>query len=69
VLYVLWYSVCGPFAAHGAQGEEEYPLRWLRGTSEVTSVDKRKMDGARARQKLRSIRVWLRYASLIFYLQ
>jgi hypothetical protein len=25
VLVVLWYSVCGPFVARGAQGEEEYP--------------------------------------------
>jgi hypothetical protein len=22
---ILWYCVCGPFAARGAQGEEEYP--------------------------------------------
>jgi hypothetical protein len=22
---ILWYCVCGPFVAWGAQGEEEYP--------------------------------------------
>jgi hypothetical protein len=22
---ILWYCVCGPFVARGAQGEEEYP--------------------------------------------
>jgi hypothetical protein len=50
VLSVPWYSVRGPFAARGAQGEEEYPQRWLGGTGEVTSVGKREMDGARVGQ-------------------
>jgi hypothetical protein len=38
-LVVLWLGVRGPFVAHGAKGEEEYPWHWLGGTSEVTTVE------------------------------
>jgi hypothetical protein len=41
--------VHGPFAAQRAKGEEEYPYRWLGGTSEVFTVKSGEMDGAQAR--------------------
>ena len=36
-------SMCGPFVARGAKGEEEYPKNWLGGIGEVSSIDKREM--------------------------
>jgi hypothetical protein len=41
--------VCGPFAARGAKGEEEYPQHWLGGTGEVSTVGERELHGARGR--------------------
>jgi hypothetical protein len=55
VLVVLWYSVCGPVAAWGAQGEEKYPYCWLEGTGEVTSIEKWELNGAHAGQRLRVV--------------
>jgi hypothetical protein len=34
-----------PLCLRGAQGEEEYPWRWLGGTGEVSSVGKRDLHG------------------------
>jgi len=36
--------VCGPFAARGAEGEEEYPSRWLGGTGELTEAGKQERE-------------------------
>jgi len=36
--------VCGPFAARGAKGEEEYPKRWLGGTGEIVEVGKQEQE-------------------------
>ena len=38
---VWWFRVCGPFVARGDKGEEEYPYRWLGGTSEVYDLQAR----------------------------
>ena len=36
--------MCGPFAARGAEGEEEYPQRWLGGTGELVEVGKQEQE-------------------------
>jgi hypothetical protein len=40
--------VIGPFAARGAQGEEEYPYRWMGGIGQVSAISKQEMDRAQA---------------------